>query len=108
MAPKLFRERLLQIAVFVFRRIEDHLFSAGSILIETAALHVLKLDHQEPRLGPFAFLVKADFSDDGVESVVVNIGGELAVIETAGRLHRLFEHLHGGVSEWRLIETERI
>jgi hypothetical protein len=38
----------------------------------------------------------------------VDVLSELVVIDAAGRGDRLFEHLHGGVGEGRLVETERV
>src|SRR5580692_1089756 len=104
----LFGERVLQFAVLIFRRVKDHLLSGRAILIEIVAVDVLELHQQQPRLRPLAFLVEADVADDRIESVLVDVIGELAVIQTAGRLDRLFEDLHGGIGEGRLIETERI
>ena len=104
----LFRERILQIARLVLCGIDDDLPSAGEILIQPAAAHVLKLYHEEPRRCPFAAFVEADFSDDGLERVLVDVLCELVVVEAAGRGDRLFEHLHRGVGEGWLVETERV
>jgi len=104
----LFRERILQIARLVLCGIDDDLPSAGEILIQSAAAHVLKLYHEEPRRCPFAAFVEADFSDDGLERVLVDVLCELIVVEAAGRGDRLFEHLHRGVGEGWLVETERV
>src|SRR5215470_5908854 len=104
----LFRERILQIARLVLRGIDDDLPSAGEILIQPAAVHVLELHHEEPRRRPFAAFVEADFSDDRLERVLVDVLCELVVVDAGGRRDRLFEHLHGGVGEGRLVETERV
>src|SRR5215813_3119367 len=101
-------KRSLQLAVFVLRRMDDHLPVAGLVLVEAGALDVLELNHDGTRGRPFAQLVEADLADDGLERARVDVVGELVVIERAGRLDGLLQHLHGRVGERRLIEAERI
>src|SRR5947207_15527311 len=101
-------ERLFQLAVLVLRGIEDHLAMAGQILLEPVTLHVLELHEQHARVLPLAEFVEANLAHDGVESIAVDVLGQRVVIEALGRRDRLFEHLHGGIGEGRLIEAERI
>src|SRR6185295_8361232 len=89
-------------------RIDDHLLVASHVLLQAGALNVLELHHDHPRVGPFAEFVEADIADDRLERVLVEIVGELVVVERACRLDRLLQDLHRGVSERRLIETERV
>src|SRR5579883_2786659 len=76
----LLRVRILQLAVLILGRINDHLAVPGLVLVEARALHVLELNHDRPRHGPFAELVEPDLAHDGLEHILVNVGGELVVI----------------------------
>src|SRR5437764_9789313 len=101
-------EGLLEIAVLVLGRIDDHLLVPAQVLLDTAALHVLKLDHEYARLRPLAELVEPDLADDGVERVRMDVGRELCVIEAAGRLDGLLQYLHCRIGERWLIEAEGV
>src|SRR5262245_13172728 len=103
-----FCERLLQLAILVLRRIDDHLLVPGHVLVEPGGLDVLELHHDGARLCPLAQLVEPDLADNGVEGIGVDIAGELVVVEALGCLDGLLEHLHGRVCKRRLIESERI
>src|SRR5262249_40610900 len=105
---RLLRKGRLQFAVLVLRRVDDHLLVAGQVLIEAAALNVLKLHDNGACLCPFAKLVEPDRSDNGAKFVVVDVLRKLVVVETVGGLDRLLQHLHGGIGKRRLIKTERI
>src|SRR5262245_44038370 len=63
----------LQFAALVGLRVDDHLLVAGQVLIEAAALNVLKLHDNGACLGPFAKLVEPDRSDNGAKFVVVDV-----------------------------------
>src|SRR2546429_9897883 len=86
---------------------DDHLLVAGEILVEAAALYVLELDHDRPRVRPLAELVEPDLSHDGVERVLMNVLSQPVVIDAAGSPDRLLQDLHGGIGKWRLVKARR-
>src|SRR6516165_9219162 len=102
------REWLVQLAVRVLGRIDDHLLVARHVLIETVTFDVLKLHHDDARIRPFTKLVELDVADNRTERVGMNIGGELLIIESSGRRDGLLQHLHRRIGKGRLIEPERI
>jgi hypothetical protein len=69
---------MLKLTVFVFWRVQYDGFSGPAVLIKIIALNILVLNHQKPRVRPLAPGIKADFTDDGVELVLVDVVGELA------------------------------
>src|SRR6478609_2354830 len=83
------REWLVQLAVRIFGRIDDHLLVPGHILVKPVSGDVLKLHLNDTRIGPFTELVEFDLTDNRVERVGVDIGGELLIIEATSRLHGL-------------------
>ena len=76
----------MQIARLVLCGIDDDLPSAGEILIQPAAVRVLELYHEEPRRCPFTAFVEFDFSDDGLEWVLVDVLCELVVVEATAAI----------------------
>jgi hypothetical protein len=74
------RERMLQLTVFIFRRIEDHGLSRCSILIEAIPIDILVLNHEKSRLRPLALCVEADFPNNGVKFTFVNVVSKLVII----------------------------
>src|ERR1700736_1088016 len=95
----LFPVRMLQLAVPVLRRIDDHLLVPGLELIESRPLHVLELQHDRTSDRPFAQVVELELADDGLERRLVDVGGELVVVERAGRRDGLLQHPHRGVRD---------
>ena len=74
------RERMLQLTVFIFRRIKYHGLSRRPILIEVIPIDVLVLDHEKSRLCPLTLCVKADFPNNGVKLTFVNVVGKFVII----------------------------
>src|SRR5215204_1954533 len=77
------RERVFQLPVPVLRRVHDHLLPPGHELLHAAALHILELHHDRARGRPFAELVESDLADDRIERRLVDVLGELVVVERA-------------------------
>src|SRR6476646_1333679 len=100
------REWLVQLAVRIFGRIDDDLLVPGHILVKPVSGDVLKLHLNDTRIGPLTELVEFDLTDNGIERVGVDIGGELLIIEASSRLHGLLQDLHGCIGKRRLIEPE--
>src|SRR5437870_1959283 len=72
-SARLLRERILQVTVLVFRRVDDHLLVPGQELIEATSLNILKLHDNGARLRPFPQLVESDRSDNRTEFVVMDV-----------------------------------
>ena len=101
-------ERRLHVARFQFGRVDNDLFAGLLELLDVGADDVLILHQQNARFGPFALRREADIADDGLERLLVNVFGELAVIEAAHRFDRLLEDLHFRVGEGRNVDAERV
>ena len=64
------------------------------------------MDHARAR--PLAVRAEADRADDGLHLVLVQVVGELPVVEALRRVDRLLEHLADRVVERRQVEAERV
>ena len=71
---------MLQLTVFVFRRIKYYGLSRRPILIEFIPIDVLVLNHEKSRRCPLTLCVKADFPNNGVKLAFVNIVSKLVII----------------------------
>ena len=71
---------MLKVTVFKFWRIKDHGLSRRSVLIQAITFDVLVLNHEQPGLRPFALRVKADFPNDGVKLVFVDVVSKLVIV----------------------------
>src|SRR5262245_44980746 len=87
---------------------DNDLGSGPLELFEIVALHTLKLDHQHPRLCPFAVGGILHLADDCAEAVGAQMLAELPLVEAADRLDCLTEHLQVGIGKGRDEVSERI
>src|SRR5215831_939679 len=71
------REWLIQLAISVLGRIDDHLLVPGHVLVKPISGDALKLHHDDTCIRPFAELVEFDLADNRIERIGVDIGGEL-------------------------------
>src|SRR6266545_1156157 len=77
-------------------------------LFDVVADDAVVLGHHHPGRCPFAVLGESDPADIRVERVLVNVLGELGLVQTLGRGDRLIEHLHHRIGVGRQVEAERI
>src|ERR1700690_4385156 len=100
-------ERRLHRARFQFGRVDNDLLAGLLELLDVRTNNVLILHQQNSRLGPFALRREADIADDSLERFLVNVFGELTVIEASHRFDRLLENLHFRVGEGRNVDAKR-
>src|SRR5262249_57506190 len=87
---------------------DDGLHLAFAELIEVGRLHVLELRPDLTRLRPFAIAPEAEAAAYGVELRLVQVCGELVVIEALRCRHSLHQHLSGRIGERTPGKAERV
>src|SRR5215475_4195713 len=103
-----FGVRIDHAAGLVLGRQQDHLFGAGTELLEIVRGDVLKLREELPRFSPLTVHAECNVPDDCLERVGVDVGGELVIIGVLGCFHRMSEHLPRRIAERHEAVAERI
>src|SRR2546426_12161950 len=106
--PARFLERHDSLAELVLLRPQDHLPAGLPELIHVLVDDAADLRVDLARARPLAVRAEADLADDGLHLVLVQVVGELPVVEALRRVDRLLEHLANRVVERRQVEAERV
>src|SRR5262249_39260201 len=84
-----------------FGRVEDDLAAGFLELLQITAGDALVLHEEDARLFPFAVLGEFHVADDGVVRLLVDVLGELRLVEAAGLGHGVAQDLQLGIGEGR-------
>src|SRR5581483_5592980 len=100
--------RVDDLARLVLRRIENDFDRRIAEGVDRIVFDVLELNGDRALLAPFAVDAKLDVADDSLEGSFADVGCQYIIIETLGRLDRLFENLKISVGPHRHVIAERI
>src|ERR1700736_1262782 len=82
------------VARLVFRRRDDHGGAGLLELLEVVAGDAAILREDDARLGPFPVVGELDVADYRLEGGLVDVLGDLGLVDALGLLDRLAEDLH--------------
>src|SRR5262249_33957748 len=97
-----------RVAGFVLLGPDHDLALAVTEIVDAGPGDILELHGHQPRFPPLPFFAELDIPDDGLESVIADVIGNLVLIEALCALDRLSEHLQIGIGPRREIITERV